>query len=44
MQKTKPPVGKEMSLGMPKYDPPPAVRHFDALKRILDRKEGDYVE
>ena len=29
---------------MPKYDPPPAVRHFDALKRILDRKEGDYVE
>ena len=44
VQKTKPPVGKEMSLGMPKYDPPPAVRHFDALKRILDRKEGDYVE
>ena len=29
---------------MPKYDPPPAIRHFDALKRILDRKEGDYVE
>ena len=29
---------------MPKYDPPPAVRHFDALKRILDRKEPDYVE
>jgi ribulose-5-phosphate 4-epimerase/fuculose-1-phosphate aldolase len=27
---------------MPKYDPPPAIRHFDALKRILDRKEPDY--
>jgi ribulose-5-phosphate 4-epimerase/fuculose-1-phosphate aldolase len=29
---------------MPKYDPPPAIRHFDALKRILDRKEPDYAE
>ena len=29
---------------VPMYDPPPAVRHFDALKRILDRKEGDYVD
>ena len=28
----------------PKYDPPPAVRHFDALKRILDRKEPDYKD
>jgi ribulose-5-phosphate 4-epimerase/fuculose-1-phosphate aldolase len=28
----------------PKYDPPPAVRHFDALKRILDRKEPDYAD
>ena len=27
---------------LPRYDPPPAVRHFDALKRILDRKEPDY--
>jgi ribulose-5-phosphate 4-epimerase/fuculose-1-phosphate aldolase len=27
------------------YDgPSPAERHFDALKRILDRKEPDYVE
>ena len=27
------------------YDgPTPAERHFDALKRILDRKEPDYVE
>jgi ribulose-5-phosphate 4-epimerase/fuculose-1-phosphate aldolase len=25
------------------YDPPPAQRHFDALKRILDRKEPDYA-
>jgi ribulose-5-phosphate 4-epimerase/fuculose-1-phosphate aldolase len=24
--------------------PTPAERHFDALKRILDRKEPDYVE
>ena len=24
--------------------PDPAERHFDALKRILDRKEPDYVE
>jgi len=29
---------------MPKYDPPPAVRHFEALKRILDRKEPDYKD
>jgi hypothetical protein len=28
----------------PKYDPPPAVRHFEALKRILDRKEPDYKD
>ena len=26
------------------YDPSPSVRHFDALKRILDRKEPDYAE
>ena len=25
------------------YDPPPSQRHFDALKRILDRKEPDYA-
>jgi hypothetical protein len=24
--------------------PTPQERHFDALKRILDRKEPDYVE
>lgn len=29
---------------MPKYDPPPAVRHFEALKRLLDRKEPDYKD
>lgn len=28
----------------PKYDPPPAQRHFDALKRILDRQEADYKD
>ena len=28
----------------PKYDPPPAIRHFEALKRILDRKEPDYKD
>ncbi len=26
-----------------RYKPSPAVRHFDALKRILDRREPDYV-
>ena len=25
-------------------DPSPAERHFDALKRILDRQEPDYVQ
>jgi hypothetical protein len=25
------------------YNPGPAQRHFDALKRILDRKEPDYA-
>ena len=29
---------------MPRYDPPPAQRHFDALKRILDREGSDYAE
>jgi ribulose-5-phosphate 4-epimerase/fuculose-1-phosphate aldolase len=27
-----------------RYDPPPAIRHFAALKRILDRKEPDYKD
>jgi ribulose-5-phosphate 4-epimerase/fuculose-1-phosphate aldolase len=26
------------------YDPSPSDRHFDALKRILDRREPDYAE
>jgi len=26
------------------YDPSPSQRHFDALKRILDRKEPDYAD
>jgi ribulose-5-phosphate 4-epimerase/fuculose-1-phosphate aldolase len=26
------------------YDPSPSERHFDALKRILDRREPDYAE
>jgi hypothetical protein len=25
------------------YNPSPAQRHFDALKRMLDRKEPDYA-
>jgi len=29
--------------GGTRYDPPPAQRHFDALKRLLDRKEPDYA-
>src|SRR6516164_1428916 len=29
--------------GGSRYDPPPAQRHFDALKRLLDRKEPDYA-
>jgi ribulose-5-phosphate 4-epimerase/fuculose-1-phosphate aldolase len=30
--------------GPARYSPSPAVRHFDALKRILDRREPDYIE
>ena len=44
VERTKVPRDADMSAGMPKYDPPPAVRHFDALKRILDRKEPDYKD
>jgi len=29
--------------GGDRYDPSPTQRHFDALKRILDRKEPDYA-
>jgi hypothetical protein len=29
--------------GKSRYNPPPTQRHFDALKRILDRKEPDYA-
>ena len=29
--------------GGDQYDPSPRQRHFDALKRILDRKEPDYA-
>jgi ribulose-5-phosphate 4-epimerase/fuculose-1-phosphate aldolase len=29
---------------LPRYNPPPAIRHFAALKRILDRKEPDYKD
>src|SRR5246500_3096948 len=29
--------------GQTRYNPPPAQRHFDALKRILDRQEPDYA-
>jgi len=30
--------------GAGRYDPPPPVRHFEALRRMLDRKEPDYAE
>ena len=40
VQKTRKEIG-----GASYYDgPTPQERHFDALKRILDRKEPDYVE
>ena len=40
VQKTRKEIG-----GSSYYDgPTPQERHFDALKRILDRKEPDYVE
>ena len=29
--------------GQSRYNPPPSQRHFDALKRILDRQEPDYA-
>jgi ribulose-5-phosphate 4-epimerase/fuculose-1-phosphate aldolase len=34
---------KETYGGQSRYNPPPSQRHFDALKRILDRKEPDYA-
>ena len=34
---------KETYGGQTRYNPPPSQRHFDALKRILDRKEPDYA-
>ncbi len=38
VEKTKQQIG-----GGSFYDPSPAQRHFDALKRILDRQEPDYA-
>ena len=38
VEKTKRDIG-----GSSMYNPAPAQRHFDALKRILDRKEPDYA-
>jgi len=38
VEKTKRDIG-----GTSLYHPGPAQRHFDALKRILDRKEPDYA-
>jgi ribulose-5-phosphate 4-epimerase/fuculose-1-phosphate aldolase len=38
VEKTK----RDMSGGYT-YDPSPSQRHFDALKRILDREEPDYA-
>jgi hypothetical protein len=34
---------KQRFAGGSMYRPGPAQRHFDALKRILDRKEPDYA-
>jgi ribulose-5-phosphate 4-epimerase/fuculose-1-phosphate aldolase len=38
-------IGRDIGGGnnVPRYNPGPAQRHFDALKRILDRKEPDYA-
>ena len=44
--KTKRDIGRDIGGGsskIPQYEPRPAQRHFDALKRILDRKEPDYA-
>jgi ribulose-5-phosphate 4-epimerase/fuculose-1-phosphate aldolase len=30
--------------GNPNYDPSPSQRHFDAIKRMLDRREPDYKD
>src|SRR6516165_12415164 len=38
VEKTKRDIG-----GGDRYDPSPAQRHFDALKRMLDRREPDYA-
>jgi ribulose-5-phosphate 4-epimerase/fuculose-1-phosphate aldolase len=38
VEKTKRDIG-----GSSLYSPGPTQRHFDALKRILDRKEPDYA-
>ena len=34
---------KETYGGQTRYNPTPSQRHFDALKRILGRKEPDYA-
>jgi hypothetical protein len=45
VDKTKRDIGRDIGGGnnVPRYVPGPAQRHFDALKRILDRKEPDYA-
>jgi ribulose-5-phosphate 4-epimerase/fuculose-1-phosphate aldolase len=40
VEKTKRDIGGSSVV---RYNPSPAQRHFDALKRILDRKEPDYA-
>jgi len=30
--------------GNPRYEPSPSQRHFDAIKRMLDRREPDYKD
>ena len=40
VDKTKRDISSDSSV---RYNPTPSQRHFDALKRILDRKEPDYA-
>jgi ribulose-5-phosphate 4-epimerase/fuculose-1-phosphate aldolase len=43
-QLSEPVLGMTKDSAGPNYDPSPSQRHFDALKRILDRREPDYKD
>jgi ribulose-5-phosphate 4-epimerase/fuculose-1-phosphate aldolase len=43
-QLSEPVLGRTKISAGPNYDPSPSQRHFDALKRILDRREPDYKD